>query len=111
MTTETRDLITLPIKGMTCASCVSHVATALEEALGVEEVTVNLATEKATVRLSSRDVRLGDLVDAVEDAGYGIATEKVTLGIGGMTCASCVGHVESALNSVEGVASASVNLL
>lgn len=102
--------VTIPIKGMTCASCVSHVATALEHVAGVEEANVNLATEKATVAIGRKDLPIDDLIDAVEDAGYGVGTEKVTLAIGDMTCASCVGHVEKALESVEGVRSANVNL-
>ena len=110
MATRTTEHFTLPIKGMTCASCVGHVARALEDVEGVEGVSVNLATEKATVTLRSGDAPLSDLVSAVEDAGYSVATEKATLGISGMTCASCVGHVEKALTKVEGVASAGVNL-
>ena len=110
MTTRTPDVIALPIKGMTCASCVGHVARALEDVEGVEDVSVNLATEKATVTLGSGDAPLGDLVSAIEDAGYRVAAEKATLAIGGMTCASCVGRVEKALKGVEGVASAGVNL-
>ena len=100
----------MPIEGMTCASCVGHVVRALEDVAGVEEVSVNLATGKATVTLGSGDAPLGDLVFAVKDAGYGVAAEKATLGIGGMTCASCVGHIEKALRDVEGVASVGVNL-
>ena len=50
------------------------------------------------------------MVFALEDAGYGIKTERVTLDVGGMTCASCVNHVENALEGVEGVISANVNL-
>ena len=38
------------------------------------------------------------------------AAEKVTLNIGGMTCAACVHHVESALAGVDGVSGATVNL-
>ena len=110
MATETRERLTLPIRGMTCASCVSHVAHALEDVPGVEQVDVNLATEKATVKVASGDIRLDDLAHAVEDAGYGVGTNKVTLAIGGMTCASCVGHVEQALSEIAGVGSASVNL-
>ena len=110
MRTPTRERLTLPIKGMTCASCVSHVTHALEEVSGVEDVSVNLATETATLKLGSEDVELGDLFYAVEDTGYGVGTDKVTLGIGGMTCASCVMHVERALEGVDGVVSARVNL-
>ena len=38
------------------------------------------------------------------------AAHTVRLSIGGMNCASCVGHVESALRKVPGVREASVNL-
>ena len=110
MATATENRIALPITGMTCASCVSHVTDALEGVEGVTRADVNLASEKATVDSGGREVKLEELVDAVEDAGYKVATEKATLNIGGMTCASCVGHVEAALNGVEGVVSANVNL-
>ena len=110
MITETAWQITIPITGMTCASCVSHVTHALREAPGVEDVSVNLATEKATVRVGAKPPALEELAHAVEDAGYAVATEKVTLGIGSMTCASCVAHVERALGEIGGVVSASVNL-
>ena len=106
----TQSPITLPIEGMTCASCISHVTRALEEVPGVENVNVNLATEKATVEAESHALKLDDLVDAVVDAGYSVGTERVTLGIGGMTCAACVGHIEHALGDVTGVMSVTVNL-
>ena len=101
---------------MTCAACVSHVSDALMSVEGVEYVAVNLATEKATLSFSEStqpgngSVSLDILSEALEDAGYGVATRKVTLGIGGMTCAACVSHVEGALTGVQGVESASVNL-
>ncbi len=110
MTTETADRIALPIKGMTCASCVVHVSRALGEVEGVENVSVNLATEKATVALDSRNAPLEALVFAIEDAGYAVATEKATLGVAGMTSTSSVAQVETALRGVEGVASAVVDL-
>ena len=101
---------------MTCAACVSHVSNALMSVDGVEDVAVNLATEKATLSLSE-NMQPGNgtptmeiLSDALEDAGYGVGTRKVTLGIDGMTCAACVSHVEHALIGVQGVESASVNL-
>ena len=101
---------------MTCAACVSHVSDALMSVEGVEDVSVNLATEKATLSLresmqpGNGSISLDTLSDALEDAGYGVATRKVTLGIDGMTCAACVSHVEHALTGVHGVESASVNL-
>ena len=102
--------ITLPITGMTCAACVIHVEHALEEVDGVQGVSVNLATEKAGVSLADGSADLETLARAVEDAGYGIGSQKATLAIGDMTCAACVSHVEHALIETEGVLSASVNL-
>ena len=92
---------------MTCAACVSHVSDALMSVEGVEDVSVNLATEKATLSLresmqpGNGSISLDTLSDALEDAGYGVATRKVTLGIDGMTCAACVSHVEHALTGVQ----------
>ncbi len=102
--------IVLPIQGMTCASCASHITRALKKVSGVAEVQVNLATEKATVVLANGSVSLQDLVEAVRDAGYDVATETITLPIGGMTCASCASHVTRALKKVFGVLDANVNL-
>jgi Cu+-exporting ATPase len=102
--------LTLPVQGMTCASCVGHVERALKKIEGVTNANVNLATERAAVELTPNGTGVADLVAAVRDAGYEVPTETVTLPIGGMTCASCVGHVERALKKVEGVTNASVNL-
>ena len=109
-TTKKDKQITLPVVGMTCASCVGHVEHALEGVPGVIKVSVNLATEKASVGLGGKNVTIEQLREAVSDAGYKVATNKITLNIGGMTCASCVGHVEHALEGVPGVTTASVNL-
>ncbi|MEE8389250.1 MAG: copper ion binding protein, partial [Anaerolineae bacterium] len=102
--------VTLPVRGMTCASCVAHVERALKGVDGVADVNVNLATEKASVRFGAGAVEIGDLVEAVQETGYEVPTETLTLPIGGMTCASCTAHVERALNKVPGVVEASVNL-
>ncbi len=42
--------ISLPIEGMTCASCVGRVEAALARIEGVDSVSVNLATERADIR-------------------------------------------------------------
>ena len=104
------DRVTLPVRGMTCASCVAHVEKALKNVEGVGEVSVNLATEKASLDFRADATRVGDLVKAVRETGYDVATDTTTLDIEGMTCASCVNHVEQALNKVPGVIEANVNL-
>jgi Cu+-exporting ATPase len=99
----------LPIEGMTCASCVGRVERALQKMPGVVEASVNLATEAASVR-SAPGIGLADLRVAIEKAGYTVGESSVTLAIDGMTCASCVSRVEKALLRVPGVVRAEVNL-
>ncbi|MGC8786889.1 MAG: heavy-metal-associated domain-containing protein, partial [Anaerolineae bacterium] len=67
---------TLPIRGMTCASCAAHVEEALKEIEGVSEANVNLATERARVAFSPERARVEDMVKAVRNAGYDVGTEK-----------------------------------
>ncbi|RZS81416.1 heavy metal translocating P-type ATPase [Pigmentiphaga kullae] len=100
---------TLPIEGMTCASCVGRVERALSQVPGVRRASVNLATETAEVEADA-PVEAATLRAAVEKAGYEIPAGSVDLSIGGMTCASCVSRVEKALARVPGVAGAEVNL-
>ena len=59
----------LSIGGMTCASCASHVTQALRDVEGVEDASVNLATERASVFHDS-ELPASALVAAVESAGY-----------------------------------------
>jgi len=62
--------MTLNIGGMTCASCVAHVESALSKIEGVAEASVNLATEKATVKYFAGATGRDDFTAAVADAGY-----------------------------------------
>lgn len=98
----------LPIAGMTCASCAGRVERALSKVVGASAVSVNLATEQARVQAPSDS--LAALMEAVHKAGYSVPQQSLELSIDGMTCASCVGRVERALNKVRGVKSVSVNL-
>ncbi len=99
----------IPVTGMTCASCVSHVQKALAETPGVSDAFVNFAAEKATVTYDPERVALPDLVKAIVDQGYGVSVSRVTIPVKGMTCAACVAAVERALKEVGGVLSATVN--
>ncbi|MGV3743516.1 MAG: copper ion binding protein, partial [Burkholderiaceae bacterium] len=97
------------IEGMSCASCVTRVEKALKAVPGVESVSVNLATERASVHASAvADAQT--ISAAVEKAGYEVPVASTSLNISGMTCASCVQRVEKALKKIPGVLNASVNL-
>ena len=99
-----------PIRGMTCASCVKHVQQALKSVHGVSMVSVNFATETASVDFDPNTTSPKMLTRAVEDAGYEIPLQSQTIKVGGMSCASCVSHVEKALRDIPDVLSSSVNL-
>lgn len=114
--TDLSGTISLPIEGMTCASCVGRVERALKSVPGVADAVVNLATEKASITTNT-PVDTATLVKAVKDVGYEVSasfsaptTLPLEVAIEGMTCASCVGRVEKALKAVPGVTSAVVNL-
>ncbi len=66
---------TFRIEGMTCAACVKRVEDAIKKVPGVEQASVNLATEKARVTYIPGDAGQADFIHAVEAAGYGLVPE------------------------------------
>ncbi len=100
-----------PVTGMTCATCAGTIADSLNELEGVVKADVNLATERASVTFDPEKVDVAKMRRAVEDAGYGVIMNELTLSIGGMSCASCVNTVEESVGELDGVLSASVNLV
>ena len=104
---------------MTCAACVRRIETGLSEMKGVSRVSVNFATEKATVEYDPALVGEGQISKAVVELGYdalglsgweGGEIARMAVSVGGMTCAACVRRVEEAIKSVPGVKDAMVNL-
>lgn len=102
--------IELPVIGMTCASCVRNVERALNKTEGVEIASVNLATERASVQYEPSQVDPSQIVERIQNVGYGVAIATIELPITGMTCASCVRNVERAINKQPGILSVNVNL-
>ena len=70
--------LTLPIEGMTCASCVNRIERFLRKTPGVQAATVNLATEMATIRYLPDLADRGVLVGAIESAGYDVRERPST---------------------------------
>ena len=99
--------LTVPIEGMTCASCATRLEKVLCQLPGVTTATVNLATESATVDGAAG---LASVSDAVVRAGFRVPAETITLAVGGMTCASCSTRLEKVLARAPGVLNARVNL-
>jgi Cu+-exporting ATPase len=101
--------ISLPITGMTCASCATRVEQALMGVPGVTQVRVNLAADSAYLELDDAK-QLGAASAALSKAGYQLGSEVRQLSLEGMSCAGCVRRAETALLNVPGVISAEVNL-
>ncbi len=70
--------VTIPIGDMTCAACAQRVEKAIRKLEGVNSVSVNFATEKATVSYDPQQVRLSAIRGAIEKAGYKALEVKKT---------------------------------
>ena len=73
--------ISIPVTGMTCANCVSAVERNIKKVEGVQLANVNLTTERAAVEYDPATATLGEMIDRIERAGYGIATGIADLAI------------------------------
>ncbi len=103
--------LALPVRGMTCAGCVSRVEKALAAVKGVVSVDVNLTTESARISVSRDDANIwASLVQAVSEAGYVVPIARRVGEIQGIVCASCVQRVERELLKLTGLLSANVNV-
>src|SRR5687768_1005154 len=70
--------LTLPVVGMTCASCVNRIERFLNRADGVTESSVNLATERATVRFDPDRIDRSGIAALIQAAGYDVAREPTS---------------------------------
>jgi Cu+-exporting ATPase len=104
----------LTIQGMTCAACARRVEQSVGKMDGVKKAAVNLANETLFVDFDEGAVSEDAIKKNVGTLGYKAVSkdsrEKAIMAIGGMTCAACAARVEKALNKVEGVESAAINL-
>jgi P-type Cu+ transporter len=98
------------ITGMTCTTCAATIRKSLTDTPGVEQANVSFASEKASIEYDPSKANLTKIKDTISQMGYRVATKKTIFPVVGMTCASCVARVETALSNVPGVISASVNL-
>ncbi|GGN87680.1 heavy metal translocating P-type ATPase [Haloarcula pellucida] len=105
----TERTVRLELTGMSCANCSATIEERVAELDGVESVDANYATDEGSVTYDPDVVSLGDVVAAVEDAGYGVVTETVSVAITDMSCANCAETNAEALERTEGVVAADVN--
>jgi Cu+-exporting ATPase len=72
---ETETKLVLPVTGMTCAACANSIERGLGKKEGVHEAVVNFAAEKVTVRYDSALTTRREIVDLIEELGYGVREE------------------------------------
>lgn len=99
----TNEMVRLPISGMTCTACITHVSNALSKVPGILEVTVNIATERATIRLGKKTTYVHDLVNAVHQAGYEVTTKNLTYTLGNRPQNSSPQNIEQVFKRIPGV--------
>ncbi|CAG8500434.1 4294_t:CDS:1 [Ambispora leptoticha] len=111
-------LITLPVKGMTCMSCVNSITNVLKMASGVRNVDVSLKDKNATVRFDPEKISQQEIINAIEDCGFqvpqideiGSSLIEINLPIKGMTCNSCVNSIMNVLQPMPGIHNVQISL-
>ncbi|SCI15542.1 heavy metal translocating P-type ATPase [Romboutsia sp. 1001713B170207_170306_H8] len=105
---------TYKITGMTCAACAKAVERVVRKLDGVEEQSVNIATEKLNIVYDNSKVSFDTIKGVIEKAGYGVDVEEdnksIEMKIEGMTCASCAKAVERVVKKFDGIQSINVNI-
>jgi Cu+-exporting ATPase len=99
----------LKIGGMHCAGCVNSIQNFVMGIDGIKKCEVNLALEKAVLEFDSKSVSMQKIEKAIEDAGYKVVYEKLTLKISGITDSSDADSLERRIKEIDGVRDASVN--
>jgi Cu+-exporting ATPase len=69
---ETTERMDLPVSGMSCAACARAIENQLAATAGVASAHVNFATSTATVEFDPARAAVRNLVDAIEELGYGV---------------------------------------
>src|SRR5699024_2166693 len=113
VTKEAQIQKTILINGMHCASCVSGVEKGRNNREGIQEASVNVATESAMITYDPQRISETEIHEAVEQAGSTVAEEhpkKRTRKIGGMHCVIGVNSVQQSVQQIDDVQEVTVNL-
>src|SRR3989442_15818242 len=101
--------LSLPIEGMSCASCAATVQEALRSAGGVANASVNYATGKGTVEYDDAQTNVAELIKTVRAAGYDCGQAGVTFTDDQLHYAPSVAPLDQALRGVPGVIRVAAN--
>ena len=93
----------LPIEGMHCASCVLSVNKTFEKKEGVKNVDADLAANKLHITTNPKKISYDEIEREVENLGFKLHSDEMTIRIQGMHCASCTMNVENFLIRLDGI--------
>jgi len=99
----------IKIGGMHCAGCVNSIQNYVLEQKGVTKCEVSLAAEKAVLEFDPSSTNLSTIEKAIEEIGYKVVYEKLTIKVSGITDSSDANRLEKHLRELEGVKYVSVN--
>ena len=102
---------TFKIDGMTCSACANRVERVVKKMNGVEEASVNFATETLLVKFDDAKIDAPKIEEAIVKAGYSVRKDMrdYTFKVEGMSCSACANRVERITKKIDGVESANVN--
>ena len=99
------------IEGMSCSACANRVERVVKKMDGVEEASVNFATETLLVKFDDAKIDAPKIEEAIVKAGYSVRKDMrdYTFKVEGMSCSACANRVERITKKIDGVESANVN--
>lgn len=102
---------TMKIVGMSCSACASRIERIVNKLDGVESGSVNFATETLTLEYSESTIKLSQIEQAIEKAGFKVKKniKHYTFKIVGMSCSACASRIERIVNKLDGVLQGTVN--
>lgn len=118
-------VVDIAVGGMTCSMCSSAIHKALTGMTGINNVTVSLATNIASVEYVESETLTAEIIaEEIEDIGYDVTDiirkvpayrrtrvlKSVEYAVGGMTCSMCSSAVTKALTGMPGVQTVDVSL-
>ena len=98
------------ITGMHCANCAKNLQTALSKRDGIVEAAVDITSESADIKWNPEKVTLAEIAETVTDTGFSVFIIEKKMHIGGMHCAGCAKRAKSALEGINGVIFADINI-
>jgi Cu+-exporting ATPase len=105
----TEKTLSIPVVGMTCVNCAANIERSVRKLDGVQEASVNFASERVTLTYDGSLLGMDDIVGRIRKAGYDVAQQTLDLPITGMDCVNCAANVERALKKVDVVLDVTVN--